>query len=92
MTDVESSAPPRRNRPENPYADSTQVYSTWHPVNLFWRILWMGGSLYGLERMEAYHAIMHSPDISHEWFKIGLAASLGEFGSHCFCTQVLVSN
>jgi len=26
--------------------------------------------------MEAYQTIMHSPDISHEWFKVGLAASI----------------
>jgi uncharacterized membrane protein len=36
----------------------------------------MGGSLYLLHIMEAYSTIMNSPDISHEWFKIGLATSI----------------
>lgn len=39
----------------------------------------MGGSLYFLDEMNAYHEIMHSPLISHEWFKVGLAASLALF-------------
>jgi hypothetical protein len=29
-----------------------------------------------MHRMEVYHNLMTSPDISHEWFKIGLAASI----------------
>ena len=32
-----------------------------------------------LLRMNAYDSIMKSPDISHQWFKVGLAASVGEF-------------
>lgn len=40
----------------------------------------MGGSLYFLDKMKAYHEIMHSPLIRHEWFKVGLAASLGKLG------------
>jgi len=39
----------------------------------------MGGCLYFLDRMKAYHEIMHSPLISHEWFKVGLATSLALF-------------
>lgn len=43
----------------------------------------MGGSLYFLEQMNTYHEIIHSPLINHQWFKVGLAASLGEFGVWC---------
>lgn len=39
----------------------------------------MGGSLYFLEQMNTYHEIIHSPLISHQWFKVGLAASLALF-------------
>jgi len=80
MTDVESSSslPPRANRANNPYADSMPVRGRWHPINAISRSLWMGGSLYFLDRMDTYHNIMHSPNISHEWFKAGLAASIGE--------------
>ena len=36
----------------------------------------MAGSLWLLHRMDVYSTLMTSPDISHEWFKIGLAASI----------------
>lgn len=39
----------------------------------------MGGSIYLLHRMNAYDSIMKSPDISHQWFKVGLAASVALF-------------
>jgi len=55
------------------------VRGRWHPINAISRSLWMGGSLYFLDRMDTYHNIMHSPNISHEWFKAGLAASIALF-------------
>eukprot|EP00568_Trieres_chinensis_P001697 CAMPEP_0183302298 /NCGR_PEP_ID=MMETSP0160_2-20130417/8133_1 /TAXON_ID=2839 ORGANISM="Odontella Sinensis, Strain Grunow 1884" /NCGR_SAMPLE_ID=MMETSP0160_2 /ASSEMBLY_ACC=CAM_ASM_000250 /LENGTH=151 /DNA_ID=CAMNT_0025465049 /DNA_START=277 /DNA_END=732 /DNA_ORIENTATION=+ len=36
----------------------------------------LGCSLYVLHDLGAWHAVMRSPDVSHEWFKIGLAASV----------------
>jgi len=39
----------------------------------------MGGSIYLLHRMNTYKNILTSPDISHQWFKVGLASSVGEF-------------
>eukprot|EP00536_Pseudo-nitzschia_multiseries_P001120 jgi/Psemu1/180302/e_gw1.14.304.1 len=53
--------------------------SRWNPINLLWRMLWIGGSLERLYRMNTYHTIMHSPEVSHEWFKVGLAASIALF-------------
>lgn len=79
MTDVETSAPPRTKRPPNPYSQVNEGYHRFHPANLLYRALWMGGSLYFLDKLNAYHQIMHSPLISHEWFKVGLAASLALF-------------
>ena len=78
MTDVETSRPARIQTVPNPYSQVNEGYHRFHPVNLFYRTLWMGGSLYFLDKMKAYHEIMHSPLISHEWFKVGLAASLGK--------------
>eukprot|EP00531_Pseudo-nitzschia_arenysensis_P016054 CAMPEP_0116142316 /NCGR_PEP_ID=MMETSP0329-20121206/14844_1 /TAXON_ID=697910 /ORGANISM="Pseudo-nitzschia arenysensis, Strain B593" /LENGTH=171 /DNA_ID=CAMNT_0003637545 /DNA_START=131 /DNA_END=646 /DNA_ORIENTATION=- len=79
MTDVETSRRQRtNNRPENPYSNA-DGYHRYHPANLFWRFVWMGGSIYFLDRMNAYHEIMHSAHISHEWFKVGLAASIALF-------------
>lgn len=83
MTDVESvqPQPSRANRSNNPYADNgdgTLIRSRWHPMNVLQRGIWMSGSIYLLHRMNTYHNIMTSPDISHQWFKVGLAAAIGE--------------
>lgn len=37
--------------------------------------MWMLASLYVLHRLEVYSTITTSPEISHEWFKVGLATS-----------------
>mmetsp|Transcript_9736 Transcript_9736/g.29014 ORF Transcript_9736/g.29014 Transcript_9736/m.29014 type:complete len:173 (-) Transcript_9736:403-921(-) len=80
MTDVESSGPSRGNsRPNNPYSDSARSSSRWDPINVLWRTLCIGVSLHLLHHMDAYHTIMHSPEVSHEWFKVGLAASIALF-------------
>ena len=50
-----------------------------HPVNLVYRFSIIGGSLYGLHSMQVFHNIMKSPHVDHEWFKVGLAASIGEY-------------
>jgi len=39
----------------------------------------MGGSIYLLHRMNTYNNILTSPDISHQWFKVGLASSVALF-------------
>ena len=46
----------------------------------------MGGCMYFLDRMNAYHTILHSPDVSHQWFKVGLSASIGECFDKISCT------
>jgi hypothetical protein len=84
MTDVESrqqSSSGGRSRQQqlnNPYAMQQPVRSRYHPINILQRGMWMSLSLYILHRMNVYQNIMTSPDISHEWFKIGLAASVGK--------------
>jgi len=79
MTDVES-VQPRANRSNNPYADSgSPIRSRWHPINILQRAGWMGGSIYLLHRMNTYKNILTSPDISHQWFKVGLASSVALF-------------
>jgi len=50
-----------------------------HPVNLLYRIGVMSASLYGLHEMDVFHQITRGPNVDHQWFKIGLAASVGEF-------------
>jgi hypothetical protein len=79
MTDVEEIRPGRRVM-SNPYAGQPlPVRSKYHPINILQRTLWMGGSVYLLDRMDTYDKIMTSPDISHGWFKAGLAAAVGEY-------------
>ena len=81
MRDVESSTLQRgeNERVNNPYSNlpPVNVLPTWHPINVLKRILYMGLSLYGLNYFDAYNTLMTSPKISHEWFKVGLAASIG---------------
>mmetsp|Transcript_13273 Transcript_13273/g.19346 ORF Transcript_13273/g.19346 Transcript_13273/m.19346 type:complete len:187 (+) Transcript_13273:166-726(+) len=51
-----------------------------HPVNILYRVVVCFGSLYLLHEMEVFHQIVRGPDVSHEWFKIGLAASVAIAG------------
>ena len=43
------------------------------------RMVYMGISGYILQHFNFYRVILQSPHIRHEWFKIGLAATVGEF-------------
>lgn len=38
----------------------------------------MSISAYGLQHFNFYRVILQSPHVRHEWFKIGLAATVGE--------------
>ena len=48
-----------------------------HPYHKMIRIIIMVAALWGLHEFGVYHAILRSPKISHEWFKVGLASSVG---------------
>jgi hypothetical protein len=73
-TDVES----HQNQPiRNPYSSmEPHILPALHPINILKRGSYIGFSLYGLHKLDAYHAILHSPHVSHEWFKIGLAGTI----------------
>jgi hypothetical protein len=77
MTDVESRQPIR-----NPYAalgEPPRGLPPRHPLNIFKRSTIVGACLFGLHKFKVYETVMYSPKVRHEWFKIGLAASVGEF-------------
>mmetsp|Transcript_47648 Transcript_47648/g.134251 ORF Transcript_47648/g.134251 Transcript_47648/m.134251 type:complete len:175 (+) Transcript_47648:92-616(+) len=79
MADVESSSQrPAGTAVNNPYSSSapTGVLPVYHPLNILWRLLYMTAALWGLHYFEAYSKLMHDPRIRHEWFKIGLAATV----------------
>eukprot|EP00540_Astrosyne_radiata_P019511 CAMPEP_0116846308 /NCGR_PEP_ID=MMETSP0418-20121206/13759_1 /TAXON_ID=1158023 /ORGANISM="Astrosyne radiata, Strain 13vi08-1A" /LENGTH=167 /DNA_ID=CAMNT_0004477533 /DNA_START=23 /DNA_END=526 /DNA_ORIENTATION=- len=59
----------------NPYS-SALPEPRYDPFNTLYRICVIGGSLYILHRWELYETILHSPSVRHEWFKVGLAASI----------------
>jgi len=73
--DVEE-AQRRQNRP----GQTSSVLPPNHPVNILYRVGVMGGSLYGLNELDVFHQVMHSPNVDHQWFKVGLAASIGISG------------
>ena len=47
--------------------------------NKLYRAAVLGGSLYYLHTLELYATVLTSRHVQHEWFKIGLAASIGEW-------------
>ena len=79
MTDVEGvPLNPYTNDRRRPNNNEQQQYlSAHHPTVVLKRITYSGISLYGLHLFKAYELILHSPRIRHEWFKIGLATSIG---------------
>jgi len=71
MTDVEGG-------PENPYTGPPRnTLSSFHPFTIMKRLGYMGISLYGLKHFNFYRVVLHSPHVRHEWFKVGLASSIG---------------
>lgn len=80
MSDVEMSALRPSAAVQNPYSSSGEsaVLPVWHPINVLWRMLYMTLALWGLHFFEAYSKLMKDPNIRHEWFKIGLATTVGE--------------
>ncbi|KAL7466455.1 hypothetical protein ACHAXS_007777 [Conticribra weissflogii] len=81
--DLESSAPLRR-RPVT--ATSTAAHGTVnhgppglpprHPLQIMKRCAIIAGTCYGIHDLKVFHNLLHNPDVSHEWFKIGLATSI----------------
>lgn len=48
-------------------------------VDKFKRMLYIGVSGFFLHRMNFWGAILRSPHVSHEWFKLGVAGTIGTF-------------
>ena len=80
MTDVEGNIR-QSAAPANPYSasPSSSVLPRYDPFNMLKRMVYMGISGYILQHFNFYRVILQSPHIRHEWFKIGLAATVGEF-------------
>mmetsp|Transcript_24211 Transcript_24211/g.52216 ORF Transcript_24211/g.52216 Transcript_24211/m.52216 type:complete len:184 (-) Transcript_24211:338-889(-) len=83
--DVEQSAPLRRrlatpknddtgNRPRIPAPPPGLPPR--HPLQILKRSAIIGGTLYAMHDFNVFHNILYSPKVSHEWFKVGLAASI----------------
>jgi hypothetical protein len=49
-----------------------------HPIVIMRRLAYGGISLYGLRHFNVYKIILRSPHVRHEWFKIGLASTIGK--------------
>jgi hypothetical protein len=54
-------------------------------VDAIKRLIYMGISLFFLNKLNAYNATLQSPHIRHEWFKVGLAASVCECNKDMPC-------
>jgi hypothetical protein len=73
MKDVEVQANPYRAE-----RIGTGDLSRYHPLTVVKRLTYMGASLWGLHLFRLYHVILRSPEVRHEWFKIGLAVTIGK--------------
>ena len=76
MRDVENDTA-RPPSVDNPYAENPHELGPYHPINVLYRIGVMGGSLFFLDHWKVYRTVLRSPDVNHEWFRIGLGASIG---------------
>ena len=67
----------QQQRVNNPYSSGEiPVLPPLHPINVLKRTSYIIGASYGLVKLKAHKAIFHSPLVSHEWFKIGLAGTI----------------
>jgi hypothetical protein len=65
----------------NPYSSGQPpVLPALHPVNILKRGLYISIACYGLHKLKVPKTIMISPNIRHEWFKVGLAGSIAIMG------------
>jgi hypothetical protein len=67
--------------PINPYSDISPRTKTIADRILGYtkRLFYITISGFILHHFKLYQAIFYSPNISHEWFKIGLASTIGTF-------------
>jgi hypothetical protein len=69
-------SPSNRGRPiDNPYASDARKGN--RLFLMLQRCVYIIGSLYGLKHFAFYQVLLHSPHVSHEWFKVGLAGTIG---------------
>jgi hypothetical protein len=81
MTDVEDRRPLNSTIPNNPYANALGE----EPIESIYlfrlrRVFYMAISIFGLQHFKFYGVILRSPHVRHEWFKVGLATSIGTQG------------
>lgn len=72
MVDIEGS---RKPDVRNPYAESVALENQY--IGYLRRLVYMGISLFGLRHFKFYGVLLRSPHVNHEWFKIGLACTIG---------------
>jgi hypothetical protein len=79
MTDLETNTRPDGSRPTvpNPYNDQN-LLPPHHPFTIMKRIIYVSLSALALLHFKFYETILHSPNVQHEWFKVGLATTVGE--------------
>lgn len=62
----------------NPYSQvqNPHILPARHPINILKRSGYIGASLSFLHHLGAPSAILRSPQVSHEWVKVGLAGTI----------------
>lgn len=70
----------RAQRKKNAPPVHTSLLPPNHPFNIFYRVTVIFASLYGLNEFDVFHQIMRGQNVDHQWFKVGLAASIAMLG------------
>jgi len=67
--------------PANPYAgpgpDMNASGNIW--IDRGRRLAYIGVSSWILQRVSFFGAVLHSPHIRHEWFKLGIGTTIGTY-------------
>lgn len=63
----------------NPYNSSEGAIRSPSILDKAYRVIVLLGSIYMLHRWGVYGTVHHDPQILHEWFKVGLASSIGKY-------------
>ena len=74
---------------DNPYSGNEQHRAAQMVADKLYRIVVIGGSLYFLHTWQVYATILRSPKMHHEWFKVGLAASVGEWNMSKYARSLI---
>jgi hypothetical protein len=78
MRDLEGNT--RQSNVANPYAGpGPQLLTETRLINILKRLVYMSISGLALLKFNFFKVVLRSPHVDHQWFKVGLACTIGTF-------------